>query len=202
MRALKTALVSLFAIAGALVAPGIAQALGLRMRISPAGSHTVTSTLTFTESTGVHRIVCPTTLNVTYEPGGIVADPGNAIGTISGAALSGCTGGSAVFVAATVTQRIGAFLGTFPAPISGMRTTLDGLAFKLTITIFGIRNDCTYATGITWLQPWSGGVSPYTRSTSGSITGANLVRTAGGSLCPATASVAGTLTFIPQTVTI
>lgn len=130
-------------VAGAVVAAlALALAVGSAnaydMEISPGGSVSMSSSsLTFSDTGGLIRVVCPVTLDGTLDGTSQIAlVPGNAFGTITAATPGRCTGGIATaLVARGWTLTINRVLGTLPGSMTGLLFDLSGLAFELNVTI-------------------------------------------------------------------
>jgi hypothetical protein len=161
---------------------------------SPAGPITAaTGALRF--STALFETECEVTLTGSIPQGTLEGTAGARIGGITSAAIPRCNSG-------TVTATPGlpwsldyeGALGVLPL-ITGLRLRLNRLA--VAFTIFGIR--CEYS-GVVPLLLALTGSGPFQTGALSVVSGAQLQRVAGSSLCPTSGTLGGTFSFTRQVV--
>ncbi|HEX4807268.1 MAG TPA: hypothetical protein VFU94_15315 [Conexibacter sp.] len=143
--------------------------------------------LTFTA--GGLSLECNVTLTTTFTSRDVPVREGEALGSVTGASWSNCTGGELETVLAlpwSITYR--SFAGTLPEELTSLRTTINGFAWRL--STFGGFVGCLYRGDLGLSFPLSGR-NPY--RTGLLTTGLESVRLVSGFGCPAEGRVSSTL---------
>ncbi len=169
---------------------------GYTFTISPGGAFEQTSSaLTFSDSGGLINVVCPVTLSGSLSTGEISTEAGSRFGTIDGARVGTCRGGSAVVLTGTAsTLSVSGFLGTLPFGVTGLLYNVTTMAIQLNVSIIGIAVTCLYK-GVT------GKLVSLPNILNSTILGTTMSLVSGSASCPSAGRLNGLLGIRPaQTV--
>jgi hypothetical protein len=168
------------------------------LSIRPAGRITaVAGALTFSDAGGLVRVTCAVTLGGTLSGATMDKLAGTVIGGLTSASASGCSGGTARFLAPTAERPwpivYNEILGTLPSEVTGIQLEFDAAAVSVTASFL----TCLYR-GDLQAQLAVTGRAAYTGETITSQ--ANSFGLVSGALCPRYGTVTGTLRLSPTQI--
>jgi hypothetical protein len=163
--------------------------------ITPAGEYMAVSLGPVTFSAGGYTIVCNLTLTGSIDDGPLQAIVGEPAGTIAGASISGCSGGTLTAVLGLPwSLKYEAFTGTLPA-ITSIKLKIESLAANFNVLGF----QCLYRGAITATIPLTGTNPSRTGLLTVDETRA-LAKVSGSEICPTQGNLRATYAFTPEAI--